>query len=234
MGRREHACFTRHVKEISLMLKVLKYTLIFFTGTFLISCLWFAPSVKKLTARSLKDTTVYDAIIVPGVPFNPPTWDMVMKMRVIWATHLYKTGHTKNIIMSGSSVYSPFVEAEIMRLYAIKMGVPTEHVFVEGRAEHSTENIWYGYKLAKKNELKKIALASDPFQSRLLYNFAKKHMKDLHFLPVIFDTLETLSHTEPKINYDSLRIPNFIPLPNRESQWQRFRGTMGKHIRFKE
>ena len=216
------------------MLKILKYTLIFLTSTFLISCLLFVPSVKKLTARSLKDSTVYDAIIVPGVPFNPPTWDMVMKMRVIWAAHLYKTGHAKNIIMSGSAVYSPFVEAEIMRLYIIKMGVPAEHVFVEGRAEHSTENIWYSYKLAKKKEFKKIAFASDPFQSRLLYTFAKKHMKDLHFLPVIFDTLETLSHAEPKINYDSLRISNFIALPNRESGWRRFRGTMGKHINFKE
>jgi uncharacterized SAM-binding protein YcdF (DUF218 family) len=216
------------------MLKVLKYILIFLTGVFLISCLWFVPSVKKLTARSLKDNTVYDAIIVPGVPFNPPTWDMVMKMRVIWGVHLYKRGHTKNIIMSGSSVYSPFIEAQIMRLYAIKMGVPADHVFTEERAEHSTENIWYGYKLAKAMGFAKIAFASDPFQSRLLYSFARKHMKGLQFLPVIFDTLETLSHIEPKINYDSLRVSNFIALPDRESHWQRFRGTMGKHIHFKE
>ncbi|HKC67932.1 MAG TPA: YdcF family protein [Bacteroidia bacterium] len=216
------------------MLKILKYTLIFIAGIFLISCLWFVPSVKKLTARSLKDTTTYDAIIVPGVPFNPPSWDMVMKMRLIWAVHLYKRGHTKNIIMSGSSVYSPYVEAEIMRLYAIKMGVPANHIFVEGRAEHSTENIWYGYKLAQKNGFKKVALASDPFQSHLLYSFARRRIKGLQFLPVIFDTLETLSHNEPKINYDSLRVQNFIALPDREGHWQRFRGTMGKHIHFKE
>lgn len=216
------------------MVKILKYTLILFMGIFLISCLWFAPSVKKLTAKSLKDTTVYDAIVVPGVPFNPPTWDMVMKMRLIWAVHLYKRGHTKNIIMSGSSVYSPFSEAEIMKAYAVKMGVPAEHVFVEGRAEHSTENIWYGYKLAKANNFNKVAFASDPFQSRLLYNFAKKHMKDLKFLPVVFDTLETLSHDEPKINYDSVRVSNFIALPDREGRWKRFRGTMGRHINFKE
>jgi uncharacterized SAM-binding protein YcdF (DUF218 family) len=216
------------------MLKILKYTLIFLTGMFLISCLLFVPSIKKLINRSLKDSTVYDAIIVPGVPFNPPTWDMIMKMRIIWAAHLYKTGRTKNIIMSGGSVYSPYIEAQIMKLYATKMGVPAENIYTEERAEHSTENIWYGYKLAKANGFKKIALASDPFQSRLLYSFAKKHTKGLQFLPVIFDTLQTLSHAEPKINYDSLRVTNFVALLDRESHWQRFRGTMGKHIHFKE
>ncbi len=216
------------------LIRFLKYSLIFIASTVLISCLWFVPTVKKLSSRSLKDTTVYDAIIVPGVPFNPPTWDRVMQMRVLWATHLYKTGHTKNIIMSGSSVYSPFVEAKIMKLYAIKMGVPVNHIFIEEQAEHSTENIWYSYKLAKANGFKKVALASDPFQTRLLYSFVKEHTKDMQFLPIIFDTLKTLSHAEPKINYDSLRIPNFVALPDRQGYWQRLRGTMGKHIDFKE
>ena len=216
------------------MIKFFKYTLFLLVGIFLVSCLWFAPTVKRLNAHELKDNTVYDAIIVPGLPFNPPTWDMVMQLRVIWATHLYKTGHTKNIIMSGSSVYSPYVEAQIMKLYAIKMGVPAENIYTEERAEHSTENVWYSYKLAKRNGFSKVALASDPFQTRLLYSFARKHTKDLQFLPAIFDTMKTLSHDEPKINYDSLFIKNFKSLPDRESHWQRFRGTMGKHINFKE
>ena len=216
------------------MLKFIKYSLIFFVATALISCLWFVPTIKKLNKRELADHTKYDAIIVPGVPFVPPTWDMTMKMRVIWAVHLYKTGHTQHIIMSGSSVYSPYIESQIMKAYAVKMGVPDSTIFTEEKAEHSTENIWYSYKLAKSKGFSKIALASDPFQTRLLYTFAKKHMKDMQFLPVIFDTLKTLSHDEPKIKYDSLLIKNFIALPDRQSHWQRFRGTMGKHINFKE
>jgi vancomycin permeability regulator SanA len=216
------------------MIKVIKYSLLLFVCTLLISCLWFVPTIKKLNKRELNDHTKYDAIIVPGVPFVAPTWDMVMQMRVIWAVHLYKTGHTQNIIMSGSSVYSPYIESQIMKAYAVKMGIPAENIFTEEKAEHSTENIWYSYKLAKSKGFKTIALASDPFQTRLLYTFAKKHLKDLHFLPVIFDTLKTLSHTEPKINYDSLLVKNFKALPDRESHWQRFRGTMGKHINFKE
>ena len=65
--------------------------------------------------RSLKKHPQYDAVIVPGVPFNEPSWDKPMLMRVVWAVHLYKRGITKNIIMSGSAVYTPYVEAKIMK-----------------------------------------------------------------------------------------------------------------------
>lgn len=219
------------------LIRRILYTLLFIfiaSTTLLTSCMWFVPSVKKLTQRAKKAHAKYDAIIVPGVPFVEPHWDMVMQMRVIWAVHLYKTGQTENIIMSGAAVYSPFVEAKIMKAFAVKMGVPAEHVFTEERAEHSTENIWYSYKLAKAQGFNAIALASDPYQTRLTYSFARRHCKDLKFLPTVFDTLRTLSHEEPKINFDSLRVQNFVALPDRQSGRERFRGTLGKHIDFKE
>ena len=82
-----------------------------------------------------------------------------MQMRVLWAIHLYKNGSTKKLIMSGSSVYSPYVEAEIMKLYAIEFGVPAEDIIIEDKALHSTENVWYSYKLAKSMGLNNIALS---------------------------------------------------------------------------
>ena len=202
--------------------------------TLLTSCMWFAPSGTKLTKRAINAHAKYDAIIVPGVPFKEPHWDMVMQMRVIWAVHLYKTGRTVNIIMSGTAVYTPYVESKIMKAYAVKLGVPAEHIFTEELAEHSTENIWYSYKLAKEKGFNAIAVASDPYQTRLLYSFVRQHCRDVRFLPTVFDTLKTLSHEEPKINYDSLRVQNFVALPDRQSGRERFRGTLGKHINFKE
>jgi uncharacterized SAM-binding protein YcdF (DUF218 family) len=157
-----------------------------------------------------------------------------MKMRVLWAVHLYKRGLAKNIIMSGSSVYSPYVEAKIMKLYAVALGVPEQNVFTEEKAEHSTENIWYGNKLAKAKGFNTIALASDPFQTKLTYRFVKRRTKEVRFLPVLIDTLQTLDHFSPKINYEEIKIKNFIALPERESTWQRLRGTKGKHINYKE
>ena len=197
-------------------------------------CSLFTPSASKMYKRSLKKHPQYDAVIVPGVPFNEPTWDKPMLMRVVWAVHLYKRGLTKNIIMSGSSVYTPYVEAKIMKQYAIALGVPEENIFIEERAEHSTENVWYSFKLGKKLGFNNIALCSDPFQTKLLYRFGKKRTKGLGFLPTIFDTLRTLPHDAPPIEYKHLKIENFTPLPKRESKWQRLRGTQGKHIDFKD
>jgi hypothetical protein len=166
---------------------------------------------------SLQKHSQYDAIIVPGIPFHEPYWDRVMLMRVVWSVHLYKRGITKNIIMSGSSVYSPYVEAQIMKLYANALGVPEEHIFTEEKAEHSTENVWYGYKMALSMGYNSVALASDPFQTKLLYRFVKKRTKGMGFLPVIFDTLRILPHDTPVINFEPHKIKNFVALPDRES-----------------
>lgn len=198
-------------------------------------CSLFTPSATKMYKRSLKKHAQYDAVIVPGVPFNEPEWDRVMLMRVVWSVHLFKKGVTKNIIMSGAAVYTPYVEARIMKQYAIALGVPEQNIFVEDRAEHSTENVWYGFKLGQKQGFVNMALASDKFQTRLLYRFGRKRTKGLEFLPTLFDTLRTLSHETPKIEYKHLKLDStFVPLPERESKWRRFRGTQGKNINFKE
>ena len=182
----------------------------------------------------MKKHAQYDAVIVPGAPFKEPQWDTPMLMRVIWAVHLYKRGIAKNIILSGSAVYTPYVEAKIMKQYVLALGVPEQNVFIEERAEHTTENIWYSYKLSKKLGFKTVALASDPFQTKLVYRFCRKRIKAVEFLPSFFDTLRTLSHATPVIEYKHLKLDTFVALPQRESTWQRLRGTQGKHINFKD
>lgn len=216
------------------MTSLKKIFLLFFI-TLLGSCALFQPSASKLNQRALKAHKQYDAVIVPGVPFIPPQWDPTMQMRVLWAVHLYKRGITKKLIMSGSSVYSPYVEAKIMKLYAIQLGVPEQDIIVEDRALHSTENVWYGYKLARSLGHENIALSTDPFQTRMTYRFGKRRIKPLKYLPVIFDTLKTLPHVTPAINYVPLKLDStFKPITETQSFWYRFRGTMGKHIDFKE
>ena len=144
---------------------------IIFLSTFIFlnnGCLLFKPSAEKMTRRALKANKQYDVIIVPGIQFVEPAWDRVLQMRLIWAKHLFDRGLAKNIITSGSSVYTPYVEAKIMAEYLVAMGVPRKHVFVETRAEHSTENLWYGFKLAKKIGFKSVALASDPISIKVV------------------------------------------------------------------
>src|SRR4051812_44313645 len=86
-------------------------------------CLLFKPSARKMTRRALKAHSSYDVIIVPGIQFVEPSWDRTLQLRLIWAKHLYDRGIAKNIITSGSSVYTPYVEAQVMAEYLVAMGV---------------------------------------------------------------------------------------------------------------
>jgi uncharacterized SAM-binding protein YcdF (DUF218 family) len=208
----------------------LSFIAIFFSG-----CLLFKPSPEKMTRKALAAHKQYDAIIVPGIQFVEPVWDRVLQMRLIWAKHLYDRGIAKNIITSGSSVYTPYVEAKIMAEYLVAMGVPRDRILIEDRAEHSTENLWYGYKLAKKKGFRSIALASDPFQSKMLWGFAKRRTKrEVKFLPVIIDTLRSLPHDTPQIKYHDLKVQNFVPITEKYSKTKRFFGTLGLNIDFKK
>ena len=198
----------------------------------IISCgpLFYRP--KKHFAKNKLDGP-YDVIIVPGFPYEEgKEWSPVIKIRTVWADYLYEHGHTKNIIFSGSAVHSPFIESKIMAAYAEKLGVPKEHIFTEEKAEHTLENVYYSYRMAKDLGFKKIAVASDFVQAKQLSRFIRKFDLPISMLPIVIDTLKTLEKVEPKIDVASLKVVNFIPLSDRQNLQKRFRGTRGKRIKW--
>ncbi len=199
------------------------------------SCTFSSKTQKRLFKEN--EHKQFDAIIVPGVPFENNQWSRTMKGRVYWSKYLYDKGIAKNIIYSGSAVYSPYYEGKIMALYAEALGIPKEHIYSEIKAEHSTENIYYSYKLAKKLGFKNIALASDPFQTKLLRKFIRKKVDpNIPVIPFVVDTLKIIepTMTDPPINYQQAFKEDFIPLKKRESFWKRWRGTRGKNIVFEQ
>jgi uncharacterized SAM-binding protein YcdF (DUF218 family) len=205
---------------------------------FIVSFLWLITSCS-FSARTTRQylnkaqTKSYDVIAVPGVPFTEKGWDRTMKARVYWSKYLFDKGIAKNIMYSGSSVYSPYYEGEIMALYAIAIGIPKEHVFSETKAEHSTENLYYSFLKSKKLGFNSIALATDPFQAKQLKRFARiKISEDAGIIPIVFDTLRSMEPLmiDPVIDYQQAYNKNFVPLKKRESFWKRLRGTMGKNI----
>lgn len=191
---------------------------------------------EKASSRLLKEaeqSAPFDAIIVPGVPFKDGKWDTIMKGRVYWSKYLYDHGIAKNIIYSGSAVYSPYYEAEIMAMYAEALGIPPAHIFTETKAEHSTENLYYGYKKAQQLGFKKVALASDPFQAKLLRGYARRRVsRNIQIIPMVVDTLKQMqpTMTDPEIPYDKAFKENFISITQRDSFWKRLRGTIRGNI----
>lgn len=201
-----------------------------------VACIFYSCSYSKKSQVKLFEkakTKSYDIIVIPGVPFYEPQWDRIMRGRVYWSKYLYDLGIAKNIMYSGAAVYSPYCEAKIMAMYGEALGIPKEHIFTETFAEHSTENIYYSYKKAKKLGFKTIALASDHFQTRTLRRFAHKRLsKDVDMVPWVLDTIKKMdpSMITPQIDYKNAFDSNFISIKKREGLFQRLRGTWGKNL----
>ena len=188
-------------------------------------------SAEKAFHNGLKNQP-YDAVIVPGFPYDGKNWDRVLKMRIHWAVYLYKEGYAKNVIFSGSAVATPYIESRIMAYYAEALGVPNKNLFTEENAEHSTENVYYSYRLAKVLGFNKIALATDPYQTGYMRKFIKKFDLPMSLLPIVIDTLKILNLHEPSIDPQNSIKKDFVKLSERENFFQRFRGTMGQYIRW--
>ena len=213
----------------------------YLTCIFSLSFLWLIASCSfsdKTTKRYLNKalTKTYDVIVVPGIPFRETGWDSIMRGRVYWSKWLFDKGIAKNIMYSGSSVYTPYYEGEIMALYAIAIGIPKEHVFTETKAEHSVENLYYSWLKSKKLGFNSIALATDPFQAKQLKSFARNRISaDVDLIPFVVDTLRTMHSImiDPVIDYQQAYNKDFVSITKRQSLWKRLRGTFGKNIDYK-
>lgn len=208
--------------------KVLTLMLIVFSA-----CAFSSKSTKRMLNESQQQQ--YDIIVVPGVPFDTAEgkWSRTMKARVYWSKYLYDKGITKNVMYSGNSVYTPYYEGEIMAMYAEAIGIPKEHIYTEIKAEHSTENIYYSYQKAKKLGFEKIALATDPFQTKMLEQFTyTKVSPEVGLLPIVFDTLKAMEPEmkDPPIDYEKAYNKDFVALTKREGFWERLQGTMGNKL----
>ena len=186
-------------------------------------------SAEKAFQKGLKEQP-YDAVIVPGFPHDGQKWDMILQMRIHWAYYLYAMGYTKNIIFSGAAVATPYVESKVMANYAEALGVPREHLITEERAQHSTENVYYSYRLAKDLGFTKLALATDPIQTSYMRRFIKRFDLPIGLLPTVIDTLKVMNLYEPKIDYKSAMQEGFVKLSDRENFFQRLKGTIGGYI----
>ena len=172
----------------------------------------------------------YDIVIVPGMPYKNNKWDTIMKGRVYWAKYLYDSKITKRIMFSGGAVYTPYYESKIMALYAKELGIPDSVIYTEDIAEHSTENIYYGFKKARKLGFTKIALASDPHQCKQLRKFINRNFDAVDLIPFVKNILEKGFKPNPVIQDSIAFKPGFVSIRERESFLKRRKGTKGKNI----
>lgn len=195
------------------------------------SCMYSKKQCQKSYTKVEKEA--FDVIIVPGAPMDSKSLSRVLKARIYWSKYLFDKGIAKNIMYSGSSVYTPYYEGKMMAMYAEAIGIPKENILTETKAEHSTENVYYSYKKAKKMGFTKIALATDPFQAKSLNRFMKKRVsKNVANIPIKFDVIKSLEPTmiSPEIDIQQAFNKDFISIKERENFFKRLRGTMGKNV----
>lgn len=174
----------------------------------------------------------YDAIIVPGYPFSPNgKMNPMYKIRLYWAYHLYKMGMTRNIIVSGSAVHTPYVEAKVYALYLIELGINPDHIIIEDRAEHSLENVFYSMEIAKVHGFDRVAIVSDKAHSFMIRYLANKfeHNIDADFIPAKWRyVIRKYWHKfDLNIDYNKAYQPGFIPMAAKKTETQRKVGTSG-------
>ena len=200
-----------------------------FLGCAFIMLCSYDKSNKEINDFNEDTANPYDVIIVPGVPFQEPSMKMVLKARILWAKYLFERGIAKNIIFSGSSVYTPYIESKVMKIYADSLGIPSKNTFSEEEAEHSTENIFYSVQMAKDLGFKRIALATDHYQAYLLKGYIKKKFPEVEIITISYKNINMKAYW-PEIDAESAYAENFVSLAKRENKIKRFKGTMGMNI----
>lgn len=174
----------------------------------------------------------YDVIIVPGYPFSPDgKMNPMYKIRLYWAYHMYKEGKTKNIIVSGSAVHTPYIEGRVYALYLVELGIDPEDIIIEERAKHSLENVFYSMEIAKEHGFEKVAVVSDKVHSFMIKYLARKfdHEIAADFIPDRWRYVirKYWNKFDLNIDYSKAYQPGFVPLAYKKTETQRKVGISG-------
>ncbi len=195
------------------------------------SCFFLGPSPKK-RLQKIEAIKPVDVVIVPGLPLYHGQWDTLLKTRMLWSEFLIRKGYARHVIYSGNAVYTPWMEGPSMALMAQQLGIDSAQILVDTMAEHSTENLYYSYRMAKAKGFKSMAVATDPFQCAMLHKFAKKNFEEeIYFLPVIYDSIKARTNVEVYIDTTLTKKKQFRSLEERQDYKERLKGTRGKEIK---
>jgi hypothetical protein len=118
----------------------------------------FGPS-PLAPAEMLKD---FDAILIPGCPSRPRgAPSRCQRARVASALLLHRAGYADWFIVSGGAVQNEHNEAEALRKLLVMEGVPSRHILLEPRAEHTDENFYYTTQIMEERGWDRVLVATD-------------------------------------------------------------------------
>ena len=107
---------------------------------------------RRLRTKSKRK--IYDCVVVCGYPAEiDGTPSLIMKKRVEKAVNLILSGKAKYLILSGGAVANKHIEAEVMKKYAMQLGVSEAMILEEKAAMSTYHNMMYVKEVMKQHEL---------------------------------------------------------------------------------
>lgn len=161
----------------------------------------------------------FDAVIVPGCPSaDDGRLTRCQMERAIWASILYRRGDVKNLIVSGSAVHSPYIEAEALAEALAALDVPPERIYLEPNALHTDENMYFSLGIAERLGFRSLAVASQGGHANLGCRLLTDWGRTCFAIPA--DRAQVVvRHREVKQRLDQIRsrpqVP-WMPLVERE------------------
>lgn len=118
-----------------------------------------AGSAQRLRPSALP----IDVVIVPGCPnLDDGRLSPCQIERAVHATLLWERGQARYFITSGSSVHSPYNEAESLAMAMAALGVPEQRLYLERHALHTDENMFHALLIARAEGWRSVGAASQP------------------------------------------------------------------------
>ena len=109
----------------------------------------------------------FDVILVLGNPANRDgSIAPVGRSRVLEGVRQYRAGIAPHMLMTGGAVRNRFVEAQVMRQFAIAEGVPAEAVLAEVQSRNTIQNAYYSYKIMQAHGWNSALVVSSPTHLR--------------------------------------------------------------------
>ncbi len=120
------------------------------------------------TVNTSGRTELGETLIILGFPANEDgTPSKLLKYRLDRALQIYRQEQVSHIIVTGGAVQNDHTEAEVMKTYLMKNGIPEEKIITETRANSTFGNAYYSSRILKKIKAKNpVIITSEEHEER--------------------------------------------------------------------
>lgn len=168
-----------------------------------------------------KPAAPFEGVIVLGCPSKDDGTPTGCQLgRALYAAIVWERGYADHFITSGSSVATPYVEAEAIAQLMVAAGVPPDRIYLEPNALHTDENVYNSLQIAGALGWQRLAVLSDKGHAAFGCQFAIAYGRECGALSVERDAV-IRKHQQLRASVDGVRAspdPAFLPLADRERQ----------------